>query len=112
METDLLDDTVTEEKIEVTEKPKKKAKAKTKAAKVKKEKSGVTGRPISAETQEARKKILSLGKRKDGVTNIEMAEALEVSTAASQSLARPLVQNGQLQMLKSKENGRIIYKTK
>lgn len=110
VETDLLDDTVTVEETEVTEKPKKKVKAK-KAKVEKKAKSTVTGRPISAETQEARKKILSLGKRKDGVTNIEMAEALEVTTASSQSLARPLVQAGQLKMFKSKENGRVIYKT-
>lgn len=110
-ETDLLDDTTTEieETPEVSEKPKKKGKAKAK--KVKAEKKGATGRPVSPETVEHRKKILQLGKRKDGVTNIEMAEALEVTTAASQSLARPLVQSGQLKMYKSKENGRVQYKT-
>lgn len=107
METDLLDDTAKEEN-EVSE-PKKKVKAKK--PKAEKKAKGPTGRPVSEETAEARKKILQLGKRKDGVTNIEMAEALEVTTAASQSLARPLVVAGQLKMFKSKENGRVIYKT-
>lgn len=109
-ETDLLDDTVkVEENTEVSDKPKKKAKVKK--PKAEKKAKGTTGRPISEKTIEARKKILSLGKRKDGVTNIEMAAALEVKTAASQSLARPLVISGQLKMLKSKENGRVQYKT-
>lgn len=105
-EDDLLDTTASEE-TEVAEQPKKAKKAK----KAKKEGNGVTGRPISAETLEARKKILQLGKRKDGITNIELAQELDISTAASQSLARPLVISKQLRMFKSKENGRVIYKT-
>jgi predicted ArsR family transcriptional regulator len=100
-------DTTSKEESEVAGEPKKKAKAK----KMKKASNGAKGRPVSEATTEARKKILSLGKRKDGVTNIEMAEALDVSTAASQSLAKPLVLGGQLKMFKSKENGRVIYKT-
>jgi hypothetical protein len=109
-ETDLLDDTVKEEEnTEVSDKPKKKAKVKR--PKGEKRVKGPTGRPITAETVEARKRILQMGKRKDGVTNIEMAQELEVTTATSQSLARPLVVAGQLKMFKSKENGRVIYKT-
>lgn len=108
-EDDLLSSDTTSEETEVTE-TKKKVKAKKPKAE-KKASNGTKGRPISSETVEARKKILKLGSRKDGVTNIEMAEALEVTTAASQSLARPLVQGGQLKLYKSKENGRVIYKT-
>jgi predicted HTH transcriptional regulator len=107
-EDDLLD--TSNEETEVSEQPKEKKK-KAKKPKAEKKGNGVTGRPVSAETTEARKKILQLGKRKDGITNIELAQELDVSTAVSQSLARPLVAGNQLKMFKSKENGRVIYKT-
>jgi hypothetical protein len=107
------DDTDLLEHEEVTEdvKPKKATKKAKKPKAEKKAGNGSTGRPISEDTAEARKKILKLGGRKDGITNIDLAQELEVTTAASQSLARPLVQTGQLKMFKSKENGRVIYKT-
>lgn len=71
----------------------------------------LNGRPPSEKTLDARKRILQFGRRQDGITNIELAQQLEVTTAASQSLARPLVAAGRLKLIKDKENGRIVYKT-
>lgn len=88
--------------------PKKKAAPKAKAAK---KEAGTTGRPPADDTLERRKKVIQLGKRKDGIANIDLAQALQVSTAQSQSICRPLIAVGQLKMTKDKATGRVVYKT-
>ncbi len=84
---------------------------KTKAKKGKKSSvkkgNGKTGRPLKATTQERRKKILALAKKP--VSNLELAKALKVTTAKSQSFARPMVAEGLLKMVKDQDTARVTY---
>lgn len=83
---------------------------KAKKAKGSKGNSGKTGRPLKATTQERRKKILALAKRP--VTNTALAKALGVTTARSQSFARPMVAEGLLVMKKDQDTARVTYQAK
>lgn len=93
------------------------AKAKAKAATTKAAKKAAPaaddatrrGRQPSEETQEARKILMRLAKRKDGVTNIDLAGELETTTLKTSSLARPLVLSGAITAEKG-ENGRVTYR--
>ena len=81
---------------------------KSKKAKGKKSKgTGKTGRPLKATTQELRKKILTITKK--AVSNTVLAEKLGVSTAKSQSYARPMVKEGLLKAEKDPDTARVTY---
>jgi len=84
-----------------------KAKAKGKKAKAEK---GAVGRPASEKTQEMRKKIVQLARNKNGVANIDLAEKLGLTTAQSQTIARPLVSAGEIKLVKDKASGRVVYR--
>lgn len=97
-----------------TEKPPAKKKVSKKAAakpvKAKKAKAEKSGRPVSAAVAERQKEAIKAAKLKNGVANIDLAKRLGVSTAASQSVCRPLVAAGVLKMQKDKETGRVVYR--
>lgn len=65
------------------------------------------GRPASKETIDQRKKILRVAK--NGITNVDLAEKLGVTTAKSQSLAKPLVNKGLLEV--ERDGTRVLYRT-
>lgn len=108
---DLLDD---EQTTPTKPKTKKKAAAKKKVAPAGKLTvtndmvQSTTGRPVSKETVALRKKILHAAKK--GITNIDLAAKLEIDTARSQSLAKPLVGMGLLTY--ERIEGRVTYTTK
>lgn len=113
---DLLDDeptTPTKSKTKKKVVAKKKATAKKKAAPAGKLTitnemvQSPTGRPVSKETVALRKKILHAAKK--GITNIDLAAKLEIDTARSQSLAKPLVGMGLLAY--ERVEGRVTYTT-
>jgi len=65
------------------------------------------GRPASTETINMRKKILRFAKK--GISNIDLAEKLEVTTGKSQALAKPLIEKGLLEV--KRDGGKVLYKT-
>lgn len=65
------------------------------------------GRPASPETLAQRKQILRLAKKP--ISNVELAAKLGVTTAKSQSLAKPLVAKGLLTA--ERGVGRVTYQT-
>ncbi len=68
------------------------------------------GRQPLPETQELIDKIVAMVTEAggEGVTNIDLAEALEIGTLKASSLGTRLVRQGVLQMAKA-ENGRTSY---
>lgn len=56
------------------------------------------GRPVSKETKAIRKKILRFAKK--GITNPDLAKKLGVTTMQSQSMCKPLVKSGDLEISK------------
>ena len=68
------------------------------------------GRQPSPETQELIDKIVAMVAEagEEGVTNIALAQALEIGTLKASSLGTRLVRQGVLQMAKA-ENGRTSY---
>lgn len=71
---------------------------------------GRPGRQPSPETQELIDKIVAMVAEagEEGVTNIALAQALEIGTLKASSLGTRLVRQGVLQMAKA-ENGRTSY---
>lgn len=68
------------------------------------------GRQPSPETQELIEKIVAMVAEAgyEGVTNITLAQALEIGTLKASSLGTRLVRQGVLQMVKA-DNGRTSY---
>lgn len=93
---------------DAVKKGKKVAKKVAKKAKGdKKSKGGKTGRPLKESTQDRRKAILGFTKKP--VTNTVLAEKLGVTTAKSQSYARPMVKEGLLKAAKDPDTFRVTY---
>lgn len=80
----------------------------TKEKSVKPEAPKALGRAPSPETLEFRKQLKKLASRKNGVTNIEAATELGITTLKASALAMQLVAVGELEASKS-ENGRVTY---
>ena len=80
----------------------------TKEKAVKAETPKALGRVPSSETLEFRKQLKKLAARKNGVTNIEAATELGISTLKASALAMSLVAAGELEVSKG-ENGRVTY---
>ncbi len=100
-----------EEVEEEVEEEAPKAKGKKKPAKEEAKESKVkagTGRPASEETLEMLKTLERLSKRKNGVTNVELAAELNITTARASALARQLLNKGTISMEKN-ESGRVTY---
>ena len=98
---------------EAKKKAAKKAPAKTKAeAPAKKAATkadaGNPGRQPKPETIELLDKMTKLAGRKGGISNIEVAGELGVTTLKASTLGRRLVARGALSMVKD-ENGRVSY---
>jgi hypothetical protein len=66
------------------------------------------GRAPSPETIEYRKTIKKMAARKNGVTNIELAAELGLTTLRTSALATAMVNAGELKATKA-ENGRVTY---
>jgi hypothetical protein len=80
----------------------------TKEKAVKAETPKAVGRAPSPETVEFRKLLKKLAARKNGVTNIEAATELGLTTLKTSALAMQLVAVGELESSKG-ENGRVTY---
>ena len=89
-----------DEATQVVEKAAKSAKAETSAKK--------PGREASPETLEMRKSLKKLASRKSGVTNIELATELGITTLKASAIANQLLATGEIEAQKS-ENGRVTY---
>ena len=66
------------------------------------------GRAPSPETIEFRKTLKKLASRKNGVTNIEAAAEMGVTTLKASALANQLIAAGEIEAMKG-ENGRVTY---
>jgi hypothetical protein len=66
------------------------------------------GRAPSIETLEFRKQLKKLASRKAGVTNIEAATEMGVTTLKASALANSLIAAGEIEAKKG-ENGRVTY---
>ena len=67
------------------------------------------GRAPSAETLEFRKIIKRMAFRKNGVTNIDLAAELGVTTLKASALANQLLASGDIEVVKDETNGRVTY---
>lgn len=87
---------------------KKKAAAKKKVA-VKKAKGGEkVGRAANPETAELRAKLKRMAGRKDGVSNIDAATELGITTLRCSALAKQLADAGEIKTAKA-DNGRVTH---
>ncbi len=66
------------------------------------------GRAPSPETLEFRKALKKLAARKNGVTNIDAATELGITTLKASAIANQLIAAGEIEASKG-ENGRVTY---